>query len=135
MATIKWAVTTDGTFDFNDPANWQFGTVPNGFDIAQFDQPVADTWTGNATVAELLITDGLLILEGAYTMSGAQATELSVAAGAQLAIDVGASISGTGNISVTDGAALIILGALSGGGATFTNNAQLILLPGIGFQR
>jgi len=38
MATIKWAVTTDGAFDFNDPANWQFGTVPGAFDIAYFDQ-------------------------------------------------------------------------------------------------
>ena len=41
MATIKWAVTTItniGGFDFNDPANWQFGIVPGPFDIAQFDQ-------------------------------------------------------------------------------------------------
>jgi hypothetical protein len=36
MATKQWAVTTSGTFDFNDPANWQFGTVPGIFDTAQF---------------------------------------------------------------------------------------------------
>ena len=79
MATIKWAVTTEGTFDFNDPSNWQFGTVPGAFDIAQFDQPVFNTVTGNATVAELLITQGSIDLTGSYTMSGAQPTELAAA--------------------------------------------------------
>ena len=78
MATIKWAVTTEGTFDFNDPSNWQFGTVPGAFDIAQFDQPVFNTVTGNATVAELLITQGSIDLTGSYTMSGAQPTELAI---------------------------------------------------------
>jgi hypothetical protein len=71
MATIKWAVTTDGAFDFNDPANWQFGTVPGAFDIAQFDQNAFDTVTGNATVAEFLVTQGAIDLTGSYTISGA----------------------------------------------------------------
>ena len=49
MATRQWAVTTSGTFGFNDPANWQFRTAPGIFDIAQFNQNVDDTVTGNAT--------------------------------------------------------------------------------------
>ena len=125
MATIKWAVTTEGTFDFNDPSNWQFGTVPGAFDIAQFDQPVFNTVTGNATVAELLITQGSIDLTGSYTMSGAQPTELAIDGGlAELLIVPGASISGTGNISLTNGGALIIGGTVSGSSAT--NTGQLI---------
>ena len=127
MATIKWAVTTEGTFDFNDPSNWQFGTVPGAFDIAQFDQPVFNTVTGNATVAELLITQGSIDLTGSYTMSGAQPTELAIDGGlAELLIVPGASISGTGNISLTNGGALIIGGTVSGSSAT--NTGQLIFL-------
>jgi hypothetical protein len=73
----QWTVTTDGTFDFNDPANWQFGIVPGVLDAAVFNTNVNDTVTGNATLAELLITQGLIHLTGSYTMSGAQPTELS----------------------------------------------------------
>jgi fibronectin-binding autotransporter adhesin len=127
MATIKWAVTTDGTFDFNDPANWQFGTVPGAFDIAQFDQNAFDTVTGNATVAEFLVTQGAIDLTGSYTISGAQATELAIdGAFAALLIDTSASISGTGNIVVSDGGALLIAGTLSGGSATITTGGELI---------
>src|SRR5438552_15250016 len=109
MATIKWAVTTAGTFDFNDPSNWQFGTVPGAFDIAEFDQPVFDTVTGNATVAELRFTSGAIELTGSYTISGAQFTELAIdGVTTAVLIDAGASISGTGPISLTNGGALII---------------------------
>src|ERR1051326_7658535 len=98
MATIKWAVTTDGTFDFNDPANWHFGTVPGAFDIAQFDQNACDTVTGTATGAELLVTQGGIDLTGSYTIPGAMPTELAIdGAFAALLIDTGDSISGTGN--------------------------------------
>src|SRR5438552_8495687 len=125
MATIKWAVTTAGTFDFNDPSNWQFGTVPGAFDIAQFDQPVSDTVTGNATVAELRFTSGSTDLTGSYTMSGAQPTELAIDGGlTELLIVPGASISGTGNISL-NGSALIIGGTVSR--SSSTNTGQLIL--------
>jgi len=46
----QWAVTTNGTFDFNDPANWQFGIVPGILDAAAFNTNVNDTVTGNATI-------------------------------------------------------------------------------------
>jgi autotransporter-associated beta strand protein len=135
MATIKWAVTTDGTFDFNDPANWQFGTVPGAFDIAQFDLNATDTVTGNATVAEFLVTQGGIDLTGSYTISGAQPTELAIdGAFAALLIDTGASISGTGNIVGTNGGALIIAGTLSGSSASFTTGSELILEPGSVFD-
>ena len=130
MATIKWAVTTFGTFDFNDPANWQFGTVPGALDIAQFDQNFANIVTGDARIAELLVTQGLIDVTGSYTISGAQSTELAVSSGgAALFIEPGASISGTGNISVGSGSGLVVRGTLSGGSATFTN-AQFTLQPG-----
>src|SRR5437870_2853949 len=133
MATIKWAVTTFGTFDFNDPANWQFGTVPGAFDIAQFDQNAFDTVTGNATVAELSVTHGGVQLAGSYTLSGAQLTELAIGSLSTVFIEAGASISGTGNILVDDGL-LLISGTLSGASATFTNGAQLDLRAGSAFD-
>src|SRR6476660_1597559 len=115
----QWAVTTNGTFDFNDPNNWQFATVPGVLDTAQFNTNVTDTVTGNATLAELLITQGLITLTGSYTMSGTQPTELAIA-NASLFIGAGASIAGTGNISVNAGF-LTVRGTLSGAGATFLN--------------
>ena len=45
-------------------------------------------------------------------------------------IDTGASISGTGNISLTNGGALIIAGTLSGG--TLTNTDGQLIFPGAG---
>src|SRR5438105_212765 len=135
MATIKWAVTTEGTFDFNDPSNWQFGTVPGAFDIAQFDQPVFATVTGNATVAELLITQGSIVLTGSYTMSGAQPSELAIDGGlAAVLVDPGASVSGTGNISLTNGGALVIGGTVSGSSATNTDGQLIFLGAGAVFD-
>jgi hypothetical protein len=75
MATRQWAVNADGTFDFNNPANWVFATVPGAVDVAQFNTNATDTVTGDATVAELLVTQGTIDLAGSYTMSGAQATD------------------------------------------------------------
>src|SRR5215471_18205816 len=135
MALRQWAVTTNGTFDFNDPNNWKFGTAPGIFDIAQFDQPVSDeTVTGSATIAELLITQGIIRLTGSYTMSGAQPTELAISSSGLtlLIIDYGASISGTGNITVSN-SVLDVNGTLSGSSATFTNS-QLGLNPGAVFD-
>jgi fibronectin-binding autotransporter adhesin len=131
MATRQWAVNTNGTFDFNNPANWTFATVPGAVDVAQFNTNATDTVTGDATVAELLVTQGTIDLTGSYTMSGAQATELS-AANATLAIDAGASISGTGNISVSNGG-LFLGGTLAGGSATISNSL-VILSPGSAFD-
>src|SRR6476660_3854727 len=115
----QWTVTTNGTFDFNDPNNWQFATVPGPLDVAQFNTGATDTVTGNATVAELLITQGSFTLTGSYTMSGVQATELSTAF-ANLTISAGASISGTGNISANTGF-LTVSGTLAGASATLLN--------------
>src|SRR5437660_8708592 len=128
----QWAVTTNGTFDFNDPNNWQFATVPGPLDAAQFNTSVVDTVTGNATLAELLISQGLIELTGSYTMSGVQPTELSIANGT-LFIDAGASISGSGNISLSGGG-LVIIGTLAGASATVTNNSILQLNPGSVFD-
>src|SRR5215813_6655117 len=89
---------------FNDPVNWVFGTVPGIFDIAQFNEFVSNRVAGDATIAELLISQGTFELTGSYTMSGAQPTELSINTSvSELVIDPGASISGTGNITVDGG--------------------------------
>jgi autotransporter-associated beta strand protein len=64
-------------------------------------------------------------------MSGAQATELSVA-NASLTIDAGASISGTGNISLSAGN-LFLGGTLAGGSATISNSL-VIFSPGSVFD-
>ena len=97
----QWAVTTNGTFDFNGPANWQFGIVPGILDAAAFNTNVNDTVTGNATIAELQIDLGLITLTGSYTMSGAQPTELATGVDGGLIIAPGASVSGAGSISVS----------------------------------
>jgi hypothetical protein len=131
MATRQWAVNTNGTFDFNNPANWVFATVPGAVDVAQFNTNATDTVTGDATVAELLVTQGTIDLTGSYTMSGAQATELSVTS-ASLTIDAGASISGTGNISLSN-ATLFLGGTLAGGSATISNSL-VVLSPGSVFD-
>src|SRR6476469_3101235 len=115
----QWIVTTNGTFDFNDPNNWQFATVPGVLDTAQFNTNVTDTVTGSATLAELLITQGLITLTGSYAMSGTQPTELAISGGGDLVIAAGSSISGSGNIMV-NGGTLVVSGTLSGDSATFT---------------
>jgi len=81
MATRQWIINAGGTFDFNNPANWTLGVVPDAIDIAQLNTGAVDMITGNATVAELLVTQGVYALAGTYTISGAQPTELSVTAG------------------------------------------------------
>ena len=78
MATRQWVVTTNGTDDFNNPANWAFGILPDAVDIAQFNTAVTDTVTGNATIAEILVTQGNINLTGSYTITGAQPTEISI---------------------------------------------------------
>ena len=88
----QWAVTTNGTFDFNNPTNWQFGIVPGILDAAAFNTNVNDTVTGNATIAELQIDLGLITLTGSYTLSGAQPTELSTGVDGGLIIAPGASV-------------------------------------------
>jgi hypothetical protein len=58
MATRQWAVTANGTFDFNNAANWQFGVVPDAIDTAQLNAlaTTTDTITGNATVKFVAFT-------------------------------------------------------------------------------
>ena len=125
----QWAVTTNGTFDFNDPANWQFGTVPGVLDTAQFDTNVNDTVTGSATIAELQVDLGLITLTGSYTLSGAQPTELATGVDGGLIIAPGASVSGAGSISVFG--ELIVEGALSGSSISISGiPAFLTLSPG-----
>src|SRR5215471_6797801 len=129
----QWAVTTSGTFDFNDPANWLFGVVPGVLDAAAFTTAVNDTVTGNANIAALLLnTAGEVIhLTGSYTMSGAQTNEILLTAG-NLIIEAGGSVSGPGNI-VVNGGNLFVSGTLAGGSASFTN-ANLTVNPGAIFD-
>jgi hypothetical protein len=94
MATRQWSVTANGSFEFNTPANWAFGVVPGGLEIAQFNTGSIDTVTGNATVAEILVAHGTYSLAGTYTISGVQASELSVSVVSQLTIQQGALING-----------------------------------------
>src|SRR5580704_12640309 len=104
MATRQWVTSAGGTFDFNNPANWAFGVVPDAIDIAQFNTGAVDAITGNATLAEILASQGVYTLAGTYTISGAQPTELSVTA-AGIAADIltilpGALVDGNQAVSV-----------------------------------
>src|SRR5215472_10753501 len=115
MATRQWVVTTSGTDDFNNPANWAFGIVPGAADIAQFNGGAIDTVTGNATIAEILVTAGTVDLTGSYTVTGAQPTEISVSTTGfdSLVIEQGASVEGNQAVSLSGlGAFLEIAGTL-----------------------
>src|SRR5215472_16883931 len=115
MATRQWVVTTSGTDDFNNPANWAFGIVPGAADIAQFNTTVIDTVTGNATIAEILVTAGTVELTGSYTITGAQPTEISVSTVGfdTLVIEQGASVEGNKAVSLSgQGATLEVAGTL-----------------------
>jgi autotransporter-associated beta strand protein len=115
MATRQWAVTANGTFDFNNVANWQFGIVPDTIDIAQFNTGVTDTVTGNATIAEIQVTQGNIDLTGSYTITGAQPTEISVSTAGfdSLVIEQGASVVGNQAVSLSgQGATLEVAGTL-----------------------
>jgi len=57
MATRQWLISTNGTYDFNNPVDWQFGVIPSLSDVALFNTGAVDTITGNASIAELLITN------------------------------------------------------------------------------
>src|SRR6516165_8446215 len=115
MATRQWSVTANGTFDFNNPSNWAFGIVPAGLDIAQFNTGAIDTVTGNATVAEIVVSQGTYSISGTYTISGAQATELSISGiSSNLTILPGALIDGNQAVSVNSSAALEVQGGLVG---------------------
>src|SRR5215472_11325226 len=118
MATRQWVVTTSGTDDFNNPANWAFGIVPGAADIAQFNTTVIDTVTGNATIAEILVTAGTVELTGSYTITGAQPTEISVSTVGfdSLVIEQGASVEGKQAVSLSGlGATLEVAGTLVAG--------------------
>jgi len=122
MATRQWLISTNGTYDFNNPVDWQFGVIPSLSDVALFNTGAVDTITGNASIAELLITNSQLAITGSYTISGAQATELSLVAGgysAFLTILPGAAIIGNQAVSVTgSGAVLSIQGEFVAGSLT-----------------
>jgi hypothetical protein len=134
MATRQWAVSTNGTDDFNNPANWAFGIVPGVVDIAQFNTGAIDTVSGNATIAEILISNGTYSLAGTYTISGAQATELSVTGGT-LTILPSASIDGDQAVSV-NGAVLEVQGGLAAsgldlnGGTVFVDQGSSLVVSG-----
>src|SRR5215469_3308043 len=118
MATRQWVVTTSGTDDFNNPANWAFGIVPGAADIAQFNTTVIDTVTGNATIAEILVTQGNINLTGSYTITGAQPTEISISTAGfdTLVIEQGASVEGNQAVSLSgQGATLAVAGTLVAG--------------------
>jgi autotransporter-associated beta strand protein len=139
MATRQWIIGANGTFDFNNPANWAFGVAPGPFDIAQFNvnQAVNDTIAGSASVAELIFNAGFYSLAGAYAISGVQATELSVAGGGvidALTILPGAIINGSQAVSVTGGASsLLVEGALVGSTLSIGSGASVFVYQGAGF--
>src|SRR5579872_4219584 len=105
MTTRQWLVATNGTYDFNNPADWQFGAVPSAIDIAQFSTGVVDTITGNATIAGIVVGSGNFALAGTYAISGTQPTELTV--NGSLTILPGASVIGNQAVSVSGGSAFL----------------------------
>src|SRR5215471_13198352 len=132
MATRQWAVTANGTFDFNNAANWQFGVVPDAIDTAQLNAlaTTTDTITGNATIAEILVGQGTYSLTGAYTISGVQPTELSVTgtglSSASLTILPGASVNGNQAVSVSNaGAILSVEGVLTASSLSINNSGNV----------
>jgi autotransporter-associated beta strand protein len=132
MATRQWAVTTNGTFDFNNPANWAFGVAPSAFDIAQFGANVTDTITGNGTIAEIAVTAGSYSLAGTYAISGAQPTELSIATSgiASLTILPGALVDGGQAVTLSGlGATLLVEGGLAASSLSI-GNGNLAVSPG-----
>jgi hypothetical protein len=138
MATRQWLISTNGTYDFNNPIDWQFDVVPSLSDIAQFNTGAVDTITGNAEIAELLITNGRLAITGAYTISGAQATELSLdysGFSTWLTILPGAAVIGNQAVSVTgSGAVLSVEGELVAGSLTVSNQAYVKVYQGSTFD-
>ncbi len=141
MATRQWIVTANGTFSFNSPVDWQFGAVPGAIDIAEFNSSgtVFDTITGNATIAELLVPEGSFNLAGNYTISGAQATELSLGGVGtpldSLTILPGASVSGNKAVSVDGSPAdLAVLGTLVAGSLTISNLGRVAVDQGSSFE-
>src|SRR3974390_1717501 len=133
MATRQWIVTTNGTFDFNNPLNWQFGVVPSANDIAEFKNSGIpdDTITGNATIAELLVGQGGFAFAGNYTISGAQPTELYVIAAATIL--PGASVSGNEAVSV-GGGILSVQGTLIASGVNISNLGVVWVWQGSSFD-
>src|SRR5258708_11156386 len=133
MATRQWAVSANGTYDFNTAANWTFGVVPSAIDVTQFNTGAVDTITGNATIAEILVSQGVYFLSGTYTISGAQATELAItSSGSHLTIASGASVSGNQSVSVSGGT-LEIQGTLAASSLTINGNGAVYVDPGAGF--
>src|SRR6266705_1153817 len=142
MALRQWAVNLNGTFDFNNPADWMFGVVPGAADIAQFNTGATDTVTGNATIAEILVGQGSYTFTGSYTISGAQTTELSFTSSgpfSYLTIAPGAFINGNGAVSVTFPGAnpvLEIQGALAASsltinyGVVYVDQGSVFDIPG-----
>ncbi len=132
MALRQWAVNLNGTFDFNNPADWMFGVVPGAADIAQFNTGATDTVTGNATIAEILVGQGSYTFTGSYTISGAQTTELSFTSSgpfSYLTIAPGAFINGNGAVSVTFPGAnptLEIQGALAASSLTINEGVVYV---------
>jgi autotransporter-associated beta strand protein len=140
MPTRQWAVTTDGTYDFNSPVDWAFGFAPSAIDIAQFNSGAADTITGDATVGELQFIQGSYSLAGSYLISGAQATELSVASSGQpapsaLTILAGALVNGAQAVTVSGNtASLVIKGGLVASSLSISGAAEVDVYQGASFD-
>ena len=132
MATRQWSVTTNGTYDFNGAANWQFGVVPDAIDVALLNTGANDTITGNATIAQIRTFSGAYSLAGTYTISGVLPTEISVS-GSQLTILPGASINGNQAVSVFAGA-LFIQGTISASSLSIVNSSSVLISQGSVFD-
>src|SRR5689334_12398222 len=122
MTTRQWLVTTNGAYDFNNPADWQFGLVPSAIDIAQFSTGVVDTITGNATIAGIVAGSGNFALAGTSAISGTQPTELTV--NGSLTILPGASIIGNQAVSVNGPAFLVVQGTLVAGSLSIAHSFE-----------
>src|SRR5579872_4878836 len=135
MATRQWTNSVSGTFDFNNPANWAFGVVPDAIDIAQLNSGAVDTITGNATIAEILASLGTYSLAGTYAISGAQPTELSVTASGSgadsLTILAGAMVNGSQAVSVSGASALLaVQGGLIASSLAVANSGSVFVYQG-----
>ena len=119
-ATITWTGAVDG--DFNNPGNWDTGTVPVAGDIALIGP--GSPATNNVTITASVTVETLTISSGA---------DLTINAGVTVTIDGSTSdhgfeTTGLGNTIINNG--IICVTNTSGNNAvhskgTFTNNGMI----------
>jgi autotransporter-associated beta strand protein len=137
MVLRYWSVTTNGTYDFNNPANWLYGSLPSALDTAAFETAVTDTITGNATLGEILVsaTGSVISLAGMFSISNVQSTELSVLAQSTVTILPGALVNGAQGVLVNGSfATLNVQGGLVASGLTISNEALVYVSQGSGLD-